>query len=179
LGIRADRLAVGGDSAGGNLAAAVTLALRGPDDPALRHQLLIYPNTQYGADTLSLREHDDPVQFNRRSVEWYWNHYLADPEHGSDPLASPLLADDLSGLPSATLVTAEYDPLRDEGEQYGQALRAAGVPVAARRWDGVPHGFFAMAGSLDAGGEAQRWAAGRLREAFADVPAAATSGVAR
>ena len=183
LGVRADRLAVGGDSAGGNLAAAVTLALRGPDGPALRHQLLVYPNTQHGADTPSLREHDDPLLFNRRSVEWYWNHYLADPAHGGDPLASPLRADDLSGLPSATVLTAEYDPLRDEGEQYAQALRAAGVPVAARRWDGVPHGFFAMAGSLDAGGEAQRWAAERLRAAFADVladvRADATGGAAR
>jgi acetyl esterase len=170
-GISADRLAVGGDSAGGNLAAAVTLALRGQDGPRLRHQLLVYPNTDHGADTPSRREHDDPLLFNRRSVDWYWGHYLTDAAHGDDPLASPLRADDLSGLPPATVITAEYDPLRDEGEQYARALGAAGVPVTARRWDGVPHGFFAMAGSLDAGGEAQAWAAKRLREAFADAPA--------
>jgi len=181
LGLKGDRLAVGGDSAGGNLAAAVTLALREQGGPALRHQLLVYPNTEHGADTPSLREHDDPLLFNRRSVEWYWNHYLADRADGDNPLVSPLRADDLSALPPATVITAEYDPLRDEGEQYAQALSAAGVPVAARRWEGVPHGFFAMAGSLDAGREAQEYAAERLRQAFAETAAEpeAVSGAAR
>ncbi|MFC9330461.1 alpha/beta hydrolase [Kitasatospora sp. NPDC057015] len=167
LGVDPLRLAVGGDSAGGNLAAA--LALLGRDEgggPALRHQLLVYPNTDHRADTPSLRENDDPALFNRRSVRWYWSHYLADAADGDHPLASPLRAPQLAGLPPATVITAEYDPLRDEGEQYAEALRSAGVPVELRRYPGMPHGFFAMAGVLDAGREAQRYAAERLREAL-------------
>ena len=166
LGIDPARIAVGGDSAGGNLAAALALLCRAEGGPALRHQLLVYPNTDHRADTASLRDNDDPALFNRRSVHWYWSHYLASSADGDDPLASPLRADDLSGLPPATVITAEYDPLRDEGEQYADALSAAGVPVDCRRYEGMPHGFFAMAGVLDAAGEAQRYAAERLREAF-------------
>ncbi|MBD0690246.1 alpha/beta hydrolase [Streptomyces sp. CBMA123] len=166
FGIDPARIAVGGDSAGGNLTAALTLLLRAEGGPQLRHQLLVYPNTDRAADTPSLREHDDPLLFNRRSVDWYWGHYLADPADGASPYASPLRAADLSGLPPATVLTAEYDPLRDEGEQYAEALRAAGVPVELRRYRGVPHGFFAMAGTLDAAAEAQAHAAARLREAL-------------
>jgi acetyl esterase len=166
LGIDPDRLAIGGDSAGGNLAAAVTLLARAEGGPDLRHQLLVYPNTDHRADTPSLREHDDPYLFNRRSVAWYWGHYLAATTDGDNPLASPLRSDDLSGLPPATVLTAEYDPLRDEGEQYADALRGAGVPVRSRRYEGVPHGFFAMTGQLDAAHQAQQFAAEQLREAF-------------
>ena len=166
LGADPRRLAVGGDSAGGNLAAALTLLARQRGGPAIRHQLLVYPNTDHAADTPSVREHDDPLLFNRRSVAWYWGHYLADPADGADPLASPLRAPSLAGLPPATVLTAEYDPLRDEGEQYAEALRAAGVPVELRRYDGMPHGFFAMSGVLDGGRDAQHHAAARLREAL-------------
>ncbi|OKJ09261.1 alpha/beta hydrolase [Kitasatospora sp. CB01950] len=166
LGGDAARLAVAGDSAGGNLAAALTLAARERGGPAIRHQLLVYPNTDHAADTPSVREHDDPLLFNRRSVAWYWGHYLADPADGANPLASPLRAPSPAGLPPATVITAEYDPLRDEGEAYAQALRAAGVPVELRRYDGMPHGFFAMAGVLDDGRDAQHYAADRLREAL-------------
>ena len=168
LGVDPARLAVGGDSAGGNLAAAVTLLARDgvPAGPAIRHQLLVYPNTDYLADTESLREHDDPLMFNRRSVQWYWGHYLAKPEDGGNPLASPLRAADHAGLPPATVITAEYDPLRDEGEAYARALAAAGVPVEARRFDGMPHGFFAMPGTYTLGREAQAYAAARLAAAF-------------
>ncbi|MFB7950356.1 alpha/beta hydrolase [Kitasatospora phosalacinea] len=166
LGADPGRLAVAGDSAGGNLAAALTLLARERGGPALRHQLLVYPNTDHAADTPSVREHDDPLLFNRRSVAWYWGHYLADPADGADPLASPLRAPSLAHLPPATVITAEYDPLRDEGELYAGALRAAGVPVELRRYDGVPHGFFAMSGVLDDGRAAQQYAADRLREAL-------------
>ncbi|AUY47990.1 alpha/beta hydrolase [Streptomyces sp. CB01881] len=166
LGIDPQRLAVGGDSAGGNLAAALTLLARDEGGPALRHQLLVYPNTDHRADTASLREHDDPALFNRRSVAWYWGHYLADPADGDHPHASPLRAPSLAGLPPATVITAEYDPLRDEGEHYAEALRAAGVVVESRRYAGMPHGFFAMTGVLDAAAAAQQYAAERLREAL-------------
>jgi acetyl esterase len=142
------RMAVAGDSAGGNLAAAVTLQAR-PHGPSLACQVLVYPNTRYGADTPSMREFTDPGFFNRRSVLWYWGHYLARPEDGADPLASPLRADDLRGLPPALLITAGRDPLRDEAERYGRRLARAGVPVEQVRYDGVPHGFFTMTGTLD------------------------------
>ncbi|GAA4873048.1 alpha/beta hydrolase [Kitasatospora terrestris] len=166
LGADPDRLAVGGDSAGGNLAAATTLLARERGGPALRHQLLVYPNTDHRADTPSLRAGDDPLLFNRHSVAWYWRHYLADPADGDNPLASPLRAPSLAGLPPATVITAEHDPLRDEGEAYAARLAEAGVDVELRRWDGMPHGFFAMAGVLAGGADAQWYAAGRLRAAL-------------
>ena len=151
LGVDPDRLAVGGDSAGGNLAAAVTLRAKDQGGPPLAAQLLVYPNTCFGADTESLRENDDPSMFNRRSVDWYWTHYLSSPSDGGDPLASPLLAADHAGLPPALVITAEYDPLRDEAEQYAQRLAAAGVPTELSRYDGMMHGFFLMYPVLDGG----------------------------
>jgi acetyl esterase len=147
------RIAVAGDSAGGNLAAAVTLLAR-EAGPSLACQVLIYPNTQHGAETGSMREFTDPASFNRRSVLWYWGHYLTRPEDGADPLASPLRAGDLGGLPPALLITAERDPLRDEGEQYARRLADAGVPVKQVRFDGVAHGFFTMTGTVDAARDA-------------------------
>ncbi|GAA2710954.1 hypothetical protein GCM10010429_27090 [Micromonospora olivasterospora] len=163
FGVDPARLAVGGDSAGGNLAAAVTLLCRDEGTVALAAQLLVYPNTDQ-------RERDDPageqdpLLFNRHSVDWYRGHYLPDHAAAADPLASPLLADDLSGLPPALVVTAEYDPLRDEGEAYAHRLRAAGVPVELARYDGMIHGFFAMPGAFDAGRRAQDRAAAFLRD---------------
>jgi acetyl esterase len=161
------RTAVAGDSAGGNLAAVVALLARDRGGPALRHQVLVYPNTDHRAHTASARDRTDPMLFNRDSVAWYWGHYLARPEDGDDPLASPLRAPDLSGLPPASVVTAEYDPLRDEAEQYGQRLRDAGVPAVTRRYDGMPHGFFTMTGLLEQARDAHAWVAARLRTAFA------------
>jgi len=179
LGVRADRLAVGGDSAGGNLAAAVTLLAR-DSGPHLVHQLLVYPNTDHASDTPSLRENTDPLLFNRTSVDWYWGHYLATPEDGANPLASPLRARSLAGLPPATVLTAEYDPLRDQAEQYAERLRREGAPVELTRYPGMVHGFFAMSGVLDAAGEAVAHAASRLREAFGGAlppaPAASPAG---
>jgi acetyl esterase len=161
------RLAVGGDSSGGNLAAAVALLARERGTPALSHQLLVYPNTEYLADTPSMRENSDPLFFNAKSVAWYWDLYLASPADGANPLAAPLRAEDLSGLPPATVITAEYDPLRDEGELYADRLRASGVPTQLVRYDGMTHGFFTMTGMLDTAGRAVQQAASSLREAFA------------
>ncbi|MEV6525670.1 alpha/beta hydrolase [Longispora sp. NPDC051575] len=160
------RIAVGGDSAGGNLAAAVTLLARERGGPALVGQLLVYPNTDYFSDTASLRENTDPWLFNQTSVSWYWKHYLADPEQGRDPLASPLRAEDLGGLPAALVITAEYDPIRDQGEQYAERLRQAGVPTVLTRYDGMVHGFFAMSGTLDGGKRAMAQASDQLRAWF-------------
>lgn len=161
------KIAVGGDSSGGNLTAAVTLLARERGKPRFAHQLLIYPNTDYQAATASMRDVNDRYFFNPKSVEWYWGLYLASPADGANPLASPLRAADFDGLPPATVITAEYDPLRDEGEAYAARLAGAGVPVELTRYDGVMHGFFTMTGVLDAANKAMAQAAARLREAFA------------
>jgi acetyl esterase len=165
LGVDPNRIAVGGDSAGGNLAAAVTLLARSRG-LRLAHQLLVYPNTDYLSDTPSLRENNDPLLFNRNSSDWYWGHYLASPADGVDPLASPLRAPEHAGLPSATVITAEYDPLRDQAEEYAQRLRDAGVSVTLSRYSGMVHGFFTMSGVLDAARDAVAEAAACLRKAF-------------
>jgi acetyl esterase len=160
-----DRIAVGGDSAGGNLAAVVAQQNRD-----LAAQLLIYPNTCYHAGTESLQDNDDRWMFNRHSVDWYWRNYLTVPEEGRDPRVSPLLAPDLSGLPPALVITAEYDPLRDEGERYAEAMLAAGVPVELTRYDGMAHGFFTMSGVLDDARRAVAQAAEYLRKNVSDGP---------
>ncbi|MFJ5231377.1 alpha/beta hydrolase [Kitasatospora sp. NPDC088391] len=164
LGADPSRLAVGGDSAGGNLAAAVTLLAR---DLPLTAQLLVYPNTDQLADDGSLREHTDPWLFNHRSVAWYRGHYLPPHLDAAHPLASPLRAPDLSGLPPALVLTAEYDPLRDQGEAYAARLAAAGVPTELVRHRGMAHGFFTMTGVLPAARAANARAAAFLRDRFA------------
>jgi acetyl esterase len=126
----------------------------------------VYPNTDYQTDTPSMREMNDEYFFNPASVRWYWGMYLAAPEDGANPLASPLRADDLSGLPAATVITAEYDPLRDEAEAYAASLQAAGVPAEVIRYDGMMHGFFTMIGVLDTARTAVLPAADRLCDAF-------------
>ncbi|HEV2637325.1 MAG TPA: alpha/beta hydrolase [Actinocrinis sp.] len=161
----AKRVAVGGDSAGGNLAAVVALLARDQKDGVeLAAQLLVYPNTDSLAETPSMAENDDSAFFNARSVAWYRSHYLADPADAANPLVSPLRAEDLAGLPPALVITAELDPLRDEGEQYAARLADSGVPTRLSRYDGMIHGFFAMSGVLDAGGRALAEAAGFLRQ---------------
>lgn len=167
LGIDASRVAVGGDSSGGNLTAAVTLMAKERGTPPFIHQLLVYPNTDATADTPSMREVTDEHFFNKNAIAWYWGMYLTSPEDGLSPLASPLRAADLSGLPPATVITAELDPLRDEAEAYGQRLAEAGVPCEIIRYDGMMHGFFTMIGILDTAREAVATAADRLAAAYA------------
>jgi acetyl esterase len=165
IGADPARLAVGGDSAGGNLAAGVALRARA-DGPALVGQLLVYPNTDQLADDESMRAADDPFLFNRRSVAWYRDHYLADSADAASPLASPLRAESLAGLPPALVITAEYDPLRDQGEAYARRLADEGVQAELSRYPGMAHGFFTMAGSVDASRAAIAQAASRLRAWF-------------
>lgn len=149
LGIDPRRIGVAGDSAGGNLAAAVALRARDAGGPALAYQLLIYPATDYDLDTPSALANAEGYGLQRESMRWFWEHYLATPEDAQNPLACPLRAPDLSGLPPAFVATAEFDPLCDDGERYAEALRAAGVAVTARRYPGMIHGFFWMTGVLD------------------------------
>ena len=170
FGADRDRIAVGGDSAGGNLAAAVTLMARDRGGPRLSFQLLIYPATDFAFDTPSYRANAEGFGLTRKATRWYWSQYLPRPEDGTNPLASPLRARDLRGLPPARVITAEYDPLRDEGEAYAARLRAAGVRAEVRRFDGQIHGFFSMCGIMDQGKAAIDDAAAALREAWRLFP---------
>ncbi len=162
----ASRLAVGGDSAGGNLAAAVSLMARDQQGPALAFQLLVYPVTDRNFTTASYTNNADGYLLSKASMAWYWDHYLSDPSHASNPYAAPLQAPDLSGLPPALVITAEYDPLCDEGEAYGARLKAAGIPTVCTRYDGMIHGFFGMWSALDKGKQAIDEASTALRKAF-------------
>jgi acetyl esterase len=160
------RLAVGGASAGGNLAAAVALLARERGGPRVALQLLVYPLLDHRAATPSMRERVEPPFFSPEDVAWCWSHYLGDPADGDNPLASPLRASDLRGLPRALVITAALDPLRDEGEVYAARLREANVPIELVRFDGMMHGFFSLSDRLDAAVEAQALAAAALRGAF-------------
>jgi acetyl esterase len=164
VGADPSRIAVGGDSAGGNLAAAVALRSRG--SVSLVGQVLIYPNTDQLADDESMRAADDPFLFNKHSVEWYRSFYLVRSADAEDPLASPLRAETLAGLPPALVITAEYDPLRDQGEAYARRLADQGVQVKLSRYPGMAHGFFTSLGTLDAARSALFEAASVLRTWF-------------
>lgn len=166
----ADRIAVGGDSAGGNLAAAVSLMARERGGPALVFQLLVYPVMACDFATESYRRNAEGYLLTRDSMKWYWDHYLRNPADASNPCAAPLVAQDLRGLPAALVMTAEFDPLCDEGEAYARRLQAAGVPTRCSRYDGMMHGFFAMPAALDKGKQAIAEASAALREAFVTAP---------
>jgi len=144
LGFDPSRLAVCGDSAGGNLAAAVALLARDRHGPALRHQVLLYPVIEAACDSSSMREFESGYLLSREFMRWGWDRYLSSAADASNPLAVPLRAASLAALPSATLITAEFDPLRDEGECYAEKLSAAGVPVIGRRYLGMIHGFMSL-----------------------------------
>jgi acetyl esterase len=154
LNIDANRIAVGGDSAGGNLAAVVAQMARDKSGPKIACQLLIYPATDCANETASQREFTkDGYILSRGDMDWFYNHYLTAKDK-TNPYACPALAKNLSGLPAAFVLTAEFDPLRDEGEAYGEALRKAGVKVKTKRYNGVCHGFVSMASALDLGKQA-------------------------
>lgn len=163
----ATRIALGGDSAGGNLTAVVSQMARDQDGPQLVFQLMIYPATDFTANNLSLKENATGYGLTSEDMVWFKNHYLQNEEEASDPLASPLLATNLSALPPVLVITAEYDPLRDEGELYGQRLQAAGVPATIRRYPGTIHGFLSMTQVWDQAKVAMQETAQALREAFA------------
>ena len=165
-----ERIAVGGDSAGGNLAAVVALMARERGGPSLVYQLLIYPVTDYGFDTPSYGENAEGYLLTRDGMRWFWGHYLRHEGDGADPYASPLRAESLAGLPAALVITAEFDPLRDEGEAYASRLREAGVPVQYSLYDGMIHGFFGMSLMLDKAKQAVREAGDALRSTFAATP---------
>jgi acetyl esterase len=149
LGIDPGRLAVAGDSAGGNLAAAVSLRARDEGGPPIAMQVLVYPALDYNWDTPSAHENAEGYGLQRETMRWFWNHYVASPADAENPLVSPLRAADLSRLPPAFIATAEFDPLRDDGEAYAARLAEAGIPVTVKRYDGMIHGFYWMLGAID------------------------------
>jgi len=160
------RIAVGGDSAGGNLTAVVAQMARDRGGPSLVFQLMVYPVTDLNSTAPSIQENAEGYFLTRDGIVWFANHYLNSADEKNNPLASPLLAPDLRGLSPALIITAEYDPLRDEGEMYGQRLKEAGVPVTISRYDGMIHGFFGMP-FFGKGGQALLEGAAALRGAFA------------
>jgi acetyl esterase len=160
LGIDARRIAVGGDSAGGNLATVVAMRCRDARGPALAAQVLIYPVADVSTfETGSHRELGEGYFLTRAAMEWFTGHYLASADHKRHPEASPLLAPNLRSLPPALVITAEFDPLRDEGEAYGKRLQDAGVPVTISRYPGMIHGFVSMQGVVSGGRQAIQEAA--------------------
>jgi acetyl esterase len=146
FGIDPARLAVGGDSAGGNLAAVVAQLAKQSGGPAIRFQLLIYPVTQLGSsqDTISMRENAKGYFLEKEGMDWFTRCYVNDPAHRNDPRVSPLLCKDLGGLPPAYVITAGFDPLRDEGKDYADALDKAGVSVTYVHYPSMVHGFFSF-----------------------------------
>jgi acetyl esterase len=157
LGIDSRRIAVGGDSAGGNLATVIAMRCRDAGGPAIAGQLLIYPVTDLSSfETGSHRELAEGYFLTRAAMQWFTGHYLASDDHKRHPEVSPLHAPNLGGLPPALVITAEFDPLRDEGEAYAKRLQHAGVPVTSTLYPGMIHGFVSMRGVLAGGRQAIR-----------------------
>jgi acetyl esterase len=164
LGIDSSRIAVGGDSAGGNLATVIAIRCRDAGGPVLAAQVLIYPVTDLSTfETGSYVEFGEGYFLTRAAMKWFCGHYLASADIARNPEVSPLLAADLSGLPPALVITAECDPLRDEGEAYAKRLEEAEVPVTATCYPGMIHPFVSLRGVLAGGRQAIHEAAEFIR----------------
>jgi len=163
-----DRIAVGGDSAGGNLAAATTLAVRDRDGPDLAHQALVYPavSSPVLPDHDSYEENGEGYFLERESMAWFVERYVRDETDFRNEYFAPMLARDLSDVPPASVVTAGFDPLRDEGREYADRLAAAGVDVERHHYESMIHGFATMIGTVDAAEENVAALAADLRAAF-------------
>ena len=167
IGVDSRRIAVGGDSAGGNLAAVAALMARDAGGPEIRLQVLIYPVADYRCDTGSYRTYAEGYgMLEARSMQWFRDHYLRGEADRLDWRAAPLRADDLSGVAPALVLTAQCDVLHDEGEAYAQRLRAAGVEVEYRDCEGMIHGFFTMAPAIDGAVRAQALVCEAMKATF-------------
>ena len=165
IGGDASRIAVGGDSAGGNLAAVVAVHARDEGIP-LRYQLLVYPVTDCTMSAASYEENGVGYLLTADTMDWFIGNYLGGTTDPKDPRVSPLFTDDMNGVAPALVITAEFDPLRDEGEAYADRLRDAGVDVETRRFDGQVHGFFGLGSITPVAGEALDLAIARLAAAL-------------
>ncbi|WP_321910072.1 alpha/beta hydrolase [Burkholderia cepacia] len=165
LGARTGALAVAGDSAGGNLAAVAALQLRG-SGIAIAHQLLLYPVVDCATEHPSYESLGNGYFLTADMMRWFKRHYFDDGADRASPLASPLAAPDVAGAAPATIVSAEFDPLRDEAEAYALRLAQAGTPVTIVRWPGQLHGFASMLGAIDAADRVLTFGADALRRAF-------------
>jgi acetyl esterase len=172
-------LIVAGDSAGGNLSAVMAQRARAAGGPAIALQVLVYPVTDGDLDTTSYRDPANQLILSRESMIWFWDHYAPDPEARLHPDAAPLRTVNLSRLPPAVVITAEHDPLRDEGELYATRLLKAGVPVRHRRFAGQMHGFFTMTGLLPGADAAMDYVVAAVGERLAGQPESAGSAAAR
>jgi acetyl esterase len=161
------RMAVCGDSAGGNLSAVVALMARDRGGPPLRFQVLIYPVVDAGRNSVSYNDPETSQLLTREGMDWFWSNYLSCDDDATDPYCSPLAAADLKGLPPALVITAEYDPLRDEGEAYAVRLRDAGVEVTSHLYEGQVHGFAQVPGLFPAGHHAVKEVGAALKAALA------------
>lgn len=162
----ARRVAVAGESAGGNCAAVVCMMAQKAGVKLPVHQLLVYPITNWAYDTASYQENLKTIPLNKAGMEWFGKYYLSNPSDAADPMASPLRAKSVSGLPSATIINAEYDPLRDDGKLYAEKLKAAGVPVTRTVYSGTTHEFFGMGGAVEKARQAMAEATSALKERF-------------
>ncbi len=178
------RIAVAGESAGGNLATVVSMMAKEKGAPMPKHQLLVYPVSDYpSTQTASAKENGKMKPLVVENMPWFWNYYLpegegAKAEAAAKPHASPLraTAEQLKGLPPATVITAQCDVLRDEAEAYAKKLQAAGVPVAMKRFEGVTHEFFGMGAVLDKAKEAVALGGGELKKSLSGAPAMPPAG---
>ncbi|MDO8288099.1 MAG: alpha/beta hydrolase [Parvibaculum sp.] len=165
IGADVTRIAVSGDSAGGNLAAVVSQIAKAEKGPKISFQLLIYPVADTNIDTASYTANASGYFLERDGMIWFFDHYLKGADR-NDPRIAPLKAASLAGLPKAYVVTAGFDPLRDEGRAYADALKAAGVDTVHVNYDGMIHGFFNLQAAFDVGREAVKAAAKALKEAL-------------
>lgn len=160
-----ERIAVGGDSAGGNLATVVSIMAKEKQAPNIVFQLLIYPSTGVG-QTKSYEENGEGLFLTKDLMKWFRKHYMNSPSDAKNPYFSPYLYEDVSGLPPALIMTAEYDPLRDDGKAYADKLKAAGVEVEYVDYPGMIHGFVTLANVIDKGQQALKDAAEALKKVF-------------
>ena len=166
FGAAPGQVAIGGDSMGGGFAAIVAQEMKRTGEPQPVLQLMIYPAVDLASETLSMRTYADAYPLSRATMEWFVGHYLGPGSDPSDPRASPSRSKDLEGLAPAVVVTAGFDPLVDQGEDYAKQLRAAGVPVVYRCYDALAHAFTAFTGAVPCADVACREIAGLVREGY-------------
>ncbi len=163
------KIAVMGDSAGGCMAAVVCQRALAEQGPAICHQVLIYPVTDFNFDTTSYINNGEGYFLTRERMQWFWNHYLENTEQGALPYASPIRSESLCGLPSATVITAQYDPLLAEGKSYSDKLTSHGVSTTYRMYEGMFHGFTSFINMLEQADQSIDFIASQLQQSFSEA----------